>query len=47
MVLDIDSDVHLHVYDLVGQEVKGLILFGDWLRKNKTNWLKYQEFKKN
>ncbi|WP_255409648.1 hypothetical protein [Lactobacillus sp. ESL0225] len=33
MVLDIDSDVHLHVYDLAGQEVKDLILFGDWLKK--------------
>ncbi|RMC40823.1 hypothetical protein F5ESL0236_02630 [Lactobacillus sp. ESL0236] len=38
------SDVHLHVYDLAGQEVKDLILFGDWFKKNKTNRLKYQEF---
>jgi GrpB-like predicted nucleotidyltransferase (UPF0157 family) len=45
MFLGIDPDIHLHVYSSDSQEAKDLILFRDWLRKNDTDRLKYQELK--
>ena len=45
MFLGIDPNIHLYVYGPDSQEAKDLILFRDWLRKNDTGRLKYQELK--